>query len=496
MRKLKLSKFTNAGLLCDFYKVSHREQYPKNTEVIYSTWTPRLSRIQGIDKVIHFGLQAFILKYLIEYFDEQFFERSKFGVVVEYKRVLKHTLGIQNPETSHLEALHDLGYLPILINSVPEGTRVPIRTPAFTIENTKPEFFWLTNFLETLLSCEIWGPSTSATISAKYREILDFWANKTSDTPDFVAFQGHDFSFRGMSSLESAQASGAGHLLSFSGTDTIPAINWLEYYYNANIEKELVGTSIPASEHSIMEAYGRNEYESFKRIITEVYPSGFCSIVSDTWDLWNILTNTLPSLKSEILARDGKVVIRPDSGDPVLIITGNPDGTSEPERKGVVQLLWETFGGTINSKGYKVLDSHIGTIYGDAITLERADKISALLEDQGFASTNVVYGIGSYTYQYQTRDTFGFALKTTYGVFGGEEKDLFKDPVTDSGKFKKSQLGRVYVRQDGTYLDGAEAKAALQNDPKGNLLQPVFRDGKLLKAWTFQEVKNQVQARK
>ena len=239
-----------------------------------------------------------------------------------------------------MSALHDLGYLPMKIKALPEGSFVPIRVPMFTMYNTKPEFFWLTNYFETLVSTTVWMPCNSATIAFQYRKILDKYANETSSIPEFVDWQGHDFSMRGMAGLEAALISASGHLLSFTGTDTIPAIDFLEQYYQADASKELVGGSVAATEHSVM-CMGTNmgEQETFNRLITEIYPKGIVSIVSDTWDLWKVLTEYLPALKDEVMARDGKVVIRPDSGDPVDIICGNPNGTSEVERMGVVESL-------------------------------------------------------------------------------------------------------------------------------------------------------------
>jgi nicotinamide phosphoribosyltransferase len=485
-----------ASLLCDFYKISHREQYPPKTEKIYSTWTPRTSRIKGIDSVVAFGFQAFIQQYLINYFDANFFEREEEDVFDEYRRVIRATLGINSPDASHIQALHKLGYLPLRIRAVKEGTRVPIRVPMLTIENTKPEFFWLTNYIETLMSMSLWQASTSATIAAEYKKILTKWAEKTATNTSFVQFQGHDFSMRGMSSLESAKISGAGHLLSFVGTDTIPAILFLEEFYGANIEKELVGTSIPATEHSVMSAYGQDELSSYKRLLTEVYPKGFFSVVSDTWDLWKVLSDVVRPLKREILARDGKVVIRPDSGDPVKIICGDVNGKTNAEKMGVVGLLWEIFGGKLNEKGFKELDPHIGVIYGDAITLERCEMICEQLAEQGFASTNMVYGIGSYTYQYNTRDTFGFALKSTYAKINGEEKFLFKNPVTDSG-IKKSQTGMVVVKRktlkpkpsdEIICVEGLneEQRSALLNE---DLMDDVFIDGEMLRFQNLHDIR-------
>ena len=482
-----------ATLLCDFYKVSHREQYPKDTEKIYSTWTPRTSRIKGINEVVAFGFQAFIKEYLINYFNDNFFNRNLDDVVNEYQRVIKYTLGVHNPDASHIISLHKLGYLPLQIKAVKEGTLIPIRIPMLTVENTKSEFFWLTNYIETLMSCYLWQPSTSATLALEYRKILNEYAEKTGGDMSFVQFQGHDFSFRGMPSLDSAKSSGAGHLLSFVGTDTIPAILYLEEFYNANIENELVGTSIPATEHSVMCAYGKDELESYKRIITEVYPSGFASIVSDTWDLWAVLNGVIKPLKNEIMNRDGKIVIRPDSGDPVKIICGDSESSNENERKGVIEILWDIFGGTVTDKGYKVLDSHIGCIYGDAITIERCKEICEQLMKKGFASTNMVYGIGSFTYQYNTRDTFGFALKSTFAQIDREEKQLFKDPVTDSG-IKKSQKGMVVVSNINDkieYIDELNENGRKYYE-NIDLLEDVFIDGKLIRDESLAEIRKRV----
>lgn len=487
-------------LLCDFYKVSHHEQYPEGTEKVYSTWTARSNKYHSsIDKVVAFKFQAFIQEYLIDFFNDNFFNRPKNEVVAEYSRYIKYCLGVENPDTLHIELLHDVGFLPIVIYTVPEGTLVPIRVPMLTIENTNSEFFWLTNFLETLMSAELWLGSTSATIAYEYRKLLDAWAEATGD-PAFVPFQGHDFSMRGMGSLGAACSSGAGHLLSFVGTDTIPAIMYLEQYYDANIEKELVGTSIPATEHSVMCAGGfEDEFQTYERLITEIYPNGFVSIVSDTWDLWKCISDIITPLKDKIMARDGRVVIRPDSGDPVKIITGyTPDEVdayfscvdgiyytekgrvvSQLEIKGLIESLWEIFGGVINEKGYKVLDSHIGAIYGDSITLERCRQICLRLAKKGFASTNMVYGIGSYTYQYNTRDTFGFALKSTYCIIDKKEKAIFKNPVTDDGT-KKSNTGMVKVVKDVdgrlTCIDGLK----MSDDWFSNEMRAIFVNGILI----------------
>lgn len=468
---------TTPILFKDFYKVDHRRQYPEGTEVVYSNLTPRVSRIPGVDKVVVFGIQAFVQEFLVEAFDDWFFSLNKDDAVSIYKRRMDTSLGKGAVPIEHLEALHDLGYLPVRLKALPEGTLCPLRTPVLTITNTDKRFFWLPNFLETLLSCQLWHPMTSATIAHQYRKTLDRYAAETSDIPEFVDWQGHDFSMRGATSVASAMASGAGHLLSFTGTDTIPAIDFLEEYYEADAEKELIGGSVPATEHAVMCLGGKEtEEETFRRLIEQVYPTGIVSIVSDTWDFWKVLTETLPKLKKSILARDGKVVIRPDSGDPVEILCGarmNPVAGRSPEQKGAVEILWDLFGGTVNSKGFKQLDPHIGIIYGDSITHERCEEICRRLAEKKFASTNVVFGIGSYTYQYVTRDTLGFAMKATYGVIKGATIDLYKAPKTDSGT-KNSAKGLLRVEED---LSLTECCTPAQE--QGGELRTVFEDGEV-----------------
>ncbi|RYD52621.1 MAG: nicotinate phosphoribosyltransferase [Sphingobacteriales bacterium] len=468
----------NPLLFTDGYKLDHRRQYPEGTTLVYSNWTPRKSRIEGITDVVFFGLQYFIKKYLLEDFETNFFRKPKADVVAQYQRLINNYLGPNRIGTAHIEALHDLGFIPMVFKALPEGTAVPMRMPMFTMYNTLPEFFWLTNYFETLLSAVVWLPCTSATIARSYRNLLDEYAEQTSSVPEFVNWQGHDFSMRGMGGLEAALLSGAGHLLSFTGTDTFPVLPFLEQYYGADSDTELIGGSVAATEHSVM-CMGTLEDEvgTFRRLITDVYPEGVLSIVSDTWDLWKVLTEYLPQLKEQVLNRNGKVVIRPDSGDPVKILCGDPEASDEKVRKGVVQLLWDVFGGTVNDKGFKELDPHIGAIYGDSITLERAKAICAQLKANGFASTNVVLGIGSYTYQYNTRDTFGFAMKATYGEVAGDGRAIFKDPVTDDGT-KKSAKGLLQLSlQDGGYqlLDEVSWNAEQTGE-----LKEVFRDGKLL----------------
>lgn len=478
----------------DYYKADHRSQYPKGTELVYSNMTPRstkyAAKAPGVnDVVVAFGLQSFIKEFLMGTFNQNFFKQPKEKVIKQYKRRMDTSLGTDSISMEHIAALHDLGYLPISIRALPEGSVVDARVPVYTIENTKPEFFWLTNFLETIASNMTWKIATSATTAYKYRQLLTRYAKETGGDEGFVQFQAHDFSFRGMNGVWDAASSGAGHLVSFVGTDTIPAIDFMEEFYNADAEKELIGCSVPATEHSVMCMGGKeDEMQTFRRLITEVYPKGVVSIVSDTWDFWSVVRpvdGILAKLKNEVLARKGgavgdKVVIRPDSGDPVKIIVGDPDApVGSCEYKGAIECLWETFGGTKTSKGFKQLDSHIGLIYGDSITLERCYQIVNGLKKKGFASTNVVLGVGSYTYTYTTRDTLGYAVKATAGAVNGQIREIFKDPKTDNG-MKKSAKGFLAVKKDafGKYfLKDQVSRDEAYNDSE---LKEVYRDGTLL----------------
>lgn len=369
-----------ALMLTDVYKLGHGQVYrlAGTPEVVYSNWTNRGSRVAGVDHVVHFGLQA-LLSRLNEWF-QPFFAADEDLVCELYAERITKILGPDSASgigTDHIRALHRKGFLPLQFNAVPEGTLVPTRVPSFTFENTDPEFFWLTNYVETIISAEVWQPSASATLAHELRKVIVAGAECTGGDLAAVEFQGHDFSFRGMSSADTAAASGAGHLLSFSGTDSLPSLDYIERYYGG----EYVAGSVAATEHSVMctGAAVLGEKELFRRMI-ELYPSGIFSVVSDTFDLWEVLTDFLPAFKDEIMARDGKMVIRPDSGDPVDILCGEQgsyrsDDDRTPAEKGVIELLWETFGGTVNEAGFKVLDPHIGAIYGDSITRDRAQQI-------------------------------------------------------------------------------------------------------------------------
>ena len=837
----------NPLFLNDVYKHGHADFYNPKTTKIYSTFTPRKSRVNGVDKVVVFGLQYLVKKYLIEDFNDNFFNKPEEEVVKDYLKIINNITGDNGIGEERIRKLHQLGYLPVKICSLEEGELCPIKVPMLTIENTLPEFYWVTNFLETLICNTLWMPCTSATTSLQYRKVLDKWAEKTCDNNNHVDYQAHDFSLRSMSCMEAGTISGLAHLLSFKGTDTIPAVICAEQYYNSNSDIEDIGHSINATEHSVQETNilfnnyenkEEGEYLNLLQILEQMGPESNFSYVADTYNLWDCITKVLPRLKDEILGRKSKLVIRPDcyddktqiltengwkyfkdlnkyvdkvaqyhedgtidfviplkyyseyyegdmykfsnlnhnldlfvtpnhrmvyrnqktgklniqfaenikyfsyrnsihagkkignvdkltpkeklliaiqadgrfrygdnsskfivdfqfakkrkidrlinicneggfkykivensrmfnnsnknwsnqstiyvyldekpfknfsewvsledksylwckefihevvqwdgcvrsnyrykydsteqsnaeivqmiailagyrtkysvyndnrskkfrnthtvniltnrdyldgqsiikklekysgnvycvqvptgllvvrrngqvsisgnSGNPCDIICGiNTKTFFDPYRgkekteklltekdseyyesinKGVIELLWDIFGGTINSKGYKVLNPHIGCIYGDGITLERAEEICARLEAKGFASSNIVFGIGGYSFQYVTRDTFGFALKTTYGEVDNKELLLFKDPITDDGE-KKSQKGLVLVCKDNddniVYLDELtqEFKQRLHNM---DLLKPLFVDGKLVRETSLAEIRNRL----
>lgn len=462
----------------DGYKLDHRRQYPEGTTHVCSNLTARTSRIPEVTKAVFFGLRGYLAKYLMENADQTFFSYNKRYILDEYKEFLDNYFGPNDITVEHIGALHDLGYIPLKFYAIPEGTEVPLRIPMFTFENTHPDFFWLTNYIETGMSSVLWPAIQSATTALHYRQLLDEYCETTGGDPSFVDYQAHDFSFRGLMGMEAPELVGAAHLQYFKGTDSLPAVRFMKKYYGKQ-----VGVSVPATEHSVMCAGGQvDEIHTFERLL-RLYPKGVFSVVSDTWDLWYVVDKILPKLKPEIMARDGKLVIRPDSGDPVKIICGDEKAPKDSLAfKGLIEVLWGIFGGTVNSKGYKELDSHIGTIYGDSITPARCDSICNLLKSKGFVSTSVVFGIGSYTYQYVTRDILGLAIKATWARINGKEHMLYKDPKTDDGT-KRSAKGRIVVLRNTEgelYMLDNLLHEEWQQYQNLNQLRPVWENGKFI----------------
>ena len=457
----------------DAYKLDHRRQYVPGTEFVYSNLTARGSRIAGVDWTVFFGLQAY-LRDLVQRWD-RFFTADVDAVCQAYEQRVTDIVGPNGVGSDHIRELHAYGRLPLRFRALPEGTVTPIGIPYLTVENTDPRFFWLTNYIETDMSAALWQPITSASTAWRNRQLLDERARSCGVDTAAVDWQGHDFSARGMVGMAAAAASGAAHLLSFTGTDSLSALDWIDDYYPGSPAGTVIGGSVPATEHSVMTAGGRDgELATFDRLL-DLYPSGIVSVVADSFDLWEVLTSFLPQLKAKILARDGKLVIRPDSGDPELILCGDRSApVGSPQWMGVVNLLAEVFGTSTNAAGFKELDPHIGVIYGDSITFERADSITENLMRQGYASTVPVFGFGSFTYQFVTRDTFSLAVKATWVQVDGEGRDIFKDPVTGAGK--RSAKGRLAVLggMDGS-LELVEQASADQED--NSRLRVVFDDG-------------------
>lgn len=608
----------------DCYKLSHPFMYRKDMTFLYSNLTPRSDRLfkggEGFDhKMVFLGLQGYIKEMLIENWNQSFFSQPKDEVIHKYARRMAGIFGPGVISTDHIAALHDLGYLPIMIMALPEGSRVNMGVPVLTVENTHPDFAWLVNYLETSLSAYVWKMSTTATIAFEYRRILEKYAKETGGSKEFIPLQAHDFSFRGMSGPEDSARSGLGHLVSFVGSDAVLALDYAEDYYGADSDQEMLAVSVPATEHSVScsnilyiekclneeggytikmddgviifcaedkpEGWDNKLFAEMiflEELITVKYPTGLISYVTDTFDFWGVLEHVLPRLKDAIMARKpdaiglNKLVIRPDSGDPVEIICGKApsrtffslpeaieaindehfnqaaedcegaynSGLDEyttlvqvgekffelttkfeynrhdktyyyidnygdagttvakeveptPEMLGAIEWLWQVFGGTINDKGYRVLDEHIGLIYGDSITLERQEKILAGLKAKGFSSDNIVFGVGSYTYQHITRDTFGTAMKATacavYSSDDGYETpessivELYKDPKT--GASKKSARGFLRVEKEGN-----DFVLYVRQDTLAGFgaMRAVFSDGKLISEQSLADIRNMI----
>lgn len=477
----------NPLLATDSYKLSHFLMYPDGLEHVESNYTNRKSRVAGINHVVQFGLQAWLTDLQKNF--ERFFAADKATVVQEYKDAVD-TFVSPGFTVNHIEDLHDLGYLPVQFSAAPEGSLVPIGVPSILIKSTHENFAWLVNYLESDLSAGIWHPSTSATLSWNIRRVFDKAAKETGGPAEAVDWQAHDFSYRGQVNREAAMSSGAAHLLSFTGSDAVPAVQWVNHYYPG--DNGLIAASVPATEHSVMCVNGEDgEKETVLRLM-EKFPTGILSIVVDTWDYFRFINVTLREIKDAVLKRDGKLVIRPDSGDPADIICGmnreltavGIDGAwDSPDSKGSIEVLWEIFGGTINDKGYKELDSHIGLIYGDGMYEDRIKNINARLKHKGFASTVWVSGLGSWFFQGTTRDSFGSAVKATFAIVNDEERNIQKNPKTDDGT-KKSATGRLAV---GNMADGTlyQIQGATEDQIKNSVLQPVWEDGKFLKTYSF-----------
>lgn len=570
----------NSLYLTDSYKTSHKKMLAPGTTKLYGTWIPRSTKHapKGITKIVSFG-QQLVWKWLHDEFEENFFftkERVN-GEHPFHKKIMpelkaKALLFIKDMclhlgsdyDGKHFEELWDLGYLPIKVKALPEGIETNPNIPHMTFINTVDEFAWLPLYLETILSSLAWKPSTAATIAKLYRRQAEEWVAKTDpDNMWLVDFMCHDFSARGLDPM-SQYLIGLGHATSFKGSDTLPVIPASRYFYGVK-DDEMPIYSVNASEHSVsctqlfyyedqlkqgllndkikeyysfdLPADGSVENPDYLTIAEwlmlddwlDRFPEGILSVVDDTMNTWKHITQVIARLKDKILARKGKLVTRPDSGDPVDIICGlntrdlelNYNDTIHPSYKGVIELLWDIFGGTTNKQGYKVLDPHIGAIYGDSITPERQLEIYRRLEAKGFAATNIVLGVGSFTYQYNTRDTLGFAAKGAWFEVESEPTpipdsiateeyfdssffkpvkksyNIYKDPVTDDGT-KKSLKGLLAVgykiNEDGSKSDEliCYEECTQEAESKG-LLQTIYINGEFHNQTTLTEIRKKLQ---
>lgn len=578
----------NTLLLTDFYKLCHKSMYNPRIKQLTSYLTPRDSRL-NIKEIVFFGLQGFIKEYLVKNFNENFFNRDIEGIKEEYYDVMTQGLGysIERVDDSFesVKALHNLGYLPLRIRAIPEGTICPIKVPLIEITTTHKDFFWVGQSIEPLLSCLIWHPIVSATVANEYRKIANKYFNMTSEKHPTTGIA--DFSMRGQESLESAINSSAAFLTSFTNSSTVPVIGYLKENY-PNMDNSPIAKGLTSTEHSVMcsdFAINGNEIDTFKRFLNDVYKDVSFSIVSDSYDYWNIIENVVPELKEDILNHEGFCGFRDDSGDPVESLCGIPHIILNEEQNsflkklsesvslacaidtlgekyydlfsqyknsknknkniyietdlyagvvelsfgashfcsaavlkplyrektiqecGTVEALYNIFNGEMNSKGYISLNSKVKAIYGDSITIARAEEIYKRLAEKGFASDCVSLGAGSFSMQCMeenrkfkpfTRDTFSIAIKTTHMVLDdGEEKFIFKDP---KGGNKKSQKGLCCVFRNHNnkivYDEGLTKKEQqLAEDllTSRNLFLRYFENGKIFNSQSLEEIRDRLE---
>jgi nicotinamide phosphoribosyltransferase len=592
-----------AAFLADGYKGAHGMMYATGTEVVSSNLTPRSDRIYKRTatkyydgKLVVVGHQGAVME-IVENWDS-FFKMDKGIALARFKLLCDSYFGYDLIQVDHLSRLHDLGYLPLEIRALDEGTKVNMGIPVLTIRNTVKHAFWLVNFLETVISNLTWKPSTAATIAAEYRAMLTDYAIRTGTALEVVNIQAHSFADRGMSGPEDAARSGFGHVGSFLGSDSLGTVLYAQQYYKAG---NFVACSVPATEHAVstsnilrieQELYdGTYKFKNGEqivihgkmsmncedeRLIAEImfmyelmlkFPVGILSYVADSFDFYGLISRGLPYLKEVILRRQsngvtpGRLVIRPDSGDPVEVICGvkvvsvphttveiledaddavdsvsdvgyeftrDDDGGSEfeffvrstdddiirisgetcgsrsyggayisgyssevvdltVEQKGAVEVLMDIFGYTETSTGHHLMNDHIGLIYGDSITTNRCNTILERLFDKGYASGNAMFGVGSYTYQCVTRDTFGFAVKATYTEVNGKAIPIFKDPKTDSKK--KSAKGLLHVGLvDGEYVLTDNVTREVEQS-ESNMLKIRFLDGSFYNQTSLDEIR-------
>lgn len=452
----------NLLLRTDSYKASHAQQLPPGTRRVFSFIESR----GGLHpEVVFFGLKY----YLGTYFAGQVATQEKLNDARAFWAMHFGTETVFEPAAQGWQHIIDKhgGRLPVEICAVPEGTVVPTHNVLMTIENTDDQVPWLTNYLETILSM-IWYPTTVATNSRAMRRRILTSLERTGD-PSLIDFKLHDFGFRGSTSVESAGIGGAAHLVNFKGTDTAEALTMLARHYGA----PMAGFSIPASEHSTITSWGReHEAQAYENILTQ-FPTGLVACVSDSYDIYAACRDLWgDKLCERVLSRDGCLVVRPDSGDAKQVV---------PK---VLSILGDRFGYSTNSKGFKVLNPHVRVIQGDGIDIQSLGDILWAVEDGGWSADNIAFGSGGGLLQKVNRDTQKFAIKCSAVEINGEWRDVMKDPVTDPGK--RSKAGRLaLVRDDDGQLKTVRTSAA---QGKKNLLEPVFRNGDMLRFDSFIDI--------
>lgn len=447
----------------DSYKFGHYPMYPKNTEYVYSYFESREGA--RFDETAFFSLQSLLMDYLVGEVVTQ--EKIDFA-----NKVIDGHLGpnIFNREGWEYILKEHGGKLPLKIRAIPEGSVVSVSNVLFTVENTDPKCYWLTNFVESILS-HVWYGSTVATLSREIKKLMYGYMLETGDkevADAAIDFSCHDFGYRSASSHESAEIGGAAHLINFMGTDTVPALIFLMEMYNADI----AGYSVNATEHSIMTSKAKEgEFEVVEHILNE-YPEGILSMVIDSYDYRNFIKVVGTRFKSQVLARDGKTVFRPDSGDPV-------ETSLE-----VFNLLEEHFGATVNEQGYRVLNPKIGMLWGDGIDIDGVEGILAAFKRNKIAASNLIVGMGGALLQKVDRDVQRFAFKSSYQVRNGEGINIYKDPVDKSKSSKRGRLALIEL-EDGSHTTLEEVDSAIDNDK----LVTVFENGELLAKYSFAEIK-------
>lgn len=572
----------NMMLMSDFYKQGHPEFYPTGQDYLFTCGTPRMSRLDGINEMVVFGIQAYCMDYLIERFNDTFFNRPHDEAVNEVAEFIQETFACESFNIKRISDLHKLGYLPVKVWAIPEGMTIPIidqrehpgavQIPFMAMESTHPEFAWVTEFLESITSCQVWYPMVIATITKKgYKDTVDrHWRKSVVGQPAHTAIS--EFGFRGAEGSEGAIMASSAFLTSFTKTATVPAIKYLKDYYGKGMSYKDIGSGMSSTEHSTMcsnYAVDGNENTFMVKLFSKIAPNGNLSVVSDSYDYWGRVAEMGREgspVKAAIVARNGCLFVRGDSGNPLEIICGknkyiklddvkhiknmailmekddvevgteyfykvlNKSKTAyeywrvhktdtlvaydkvDPDLSdiGTVEALFNSFGGYINEKGYIVLSDKIRAIYGDSITPCLTEEIYSRLEKNGFAANNVALGGGSLSMQAweerdeqgnrtlkpHTRDTFGIAFKATYCEINGKGYEVYKDPKTDTAKFKKSQRGMVVVveKADGSL----KAVDHLNRDEFNrlasvNVMRPIFEDGHMLVEESLEEIRNRLE---